>query len=220
MAIIRNGDLYSADSMLMLIGITHPSWGAQTGLVVSGDTVRMATGRQNHPVVCICWYGAALICNWKSLMEGLSPCYDTAGWKCSMDSNGYRIPSEAEWEYTARGSSGRTYPWGNALPDPFHCLFNQPSAGVTQVGSFINGATPNGIKDLAGNAWEWCNDWFADYTMGVKVDPVGPVSGSAKVRRGGSYYDGEPEMRCASRSNRDPMVTADNITMRLARSRP
>ena len=188
------------------------------------------TGKERHPVVCIRWEGAVAYCNWLSVENGLQPCYDPASWNCDFTRNGYRLPTEAEWEYGGRGglhTPYRIYPWGD---DTEVARANWPNSGdpyeagplpwTTPVGFYNgelrtkadfgwpgrqetyqtkDGANGYGLYDMAGNVWEWCNDWYTNtyYATGPSVNPEGPTSGKPmpdgkpyRVLRSGNWYNG------------------------------
>ncbi|MBN1608521.1 MAG: SUMF1/EgtB/PvdO family nonheme iron enzyme [Polyangiaceae bacterium] len=140
------------------------------------------------PVTDVSFFDAVSFCNELSNKVGLEPCYVVAGSEVSWDrtKDGYRLPTEAEWEYAARGTDGRRYPWGNEPPDAKRAVFGRPFAeGPSRVGSLSKGAGPLGTLDQAGNVWEWCWDWYGPYGAEPQRDPVGAQSGSERVLRGG-----------------------------------
>jgi formylglycine-generating enzyme required for sulfatase activity len=174
----------------------------------------------DHPVLTN-WYGAAVYCNWKSETEGRPPCYDLTSWACDLFAGGYRLATEAEWEYAARGGlEGKRYPWGDTIDgamanfedsgDPFEGEIGGPYPYTTPVGYYNGGQTPAGpdtangygLYDMAGNIFEWCNDWFGyDYyqqceDLGVAVNPIGPVEGTERVKRGGSWNITDTTRKC------------------------
>jgi formylglycine-generating enzyme required for sulfatase activity len=120
----------------------------------------------NRPVVEVSWYEAAAYCAWA---EG-------------------RLPTEAEWECAARGGrEGVRYPWGNEEPDQFRANYEGGPGQPTPVGMYPEGATPQGIRDLAGNVYEWAADWYSRYSEAAAWDPRGAQDGDEKVIRGGSW---------------------------------
>jgi formylglycine-generating enzyme required for sulfatase activity len=168
-------------------------------------------GKENFPVVEVTWYGAAFYCNMLSQKEGLFPLYNLDDWSCQVYGKyGYRLPTEAEWEYAARYNDSRQYPWGNdKIDDTFanirHMVKNPVDVDTAPVGSYSpKGDSQLGICDMSGNVAEWCNDWYNDFYPGEsrQSDPVGPKQSlyfflpvfkefrSARILRGGSFlYD-------------------------------
>jgi formylglycine-generating enzyme required for sulfatase activity len=163
----------------------------------------------NDPMNCVSWYGAAAYCNWRSRQEGRQICYDLSNWwTCDFRKRGYRLPTEAEWEYAARGRLyGQRFPWGNTITHsqanysssssyPYdisptrnsHPVWNDGIYPYTApVGSF----PPNGfgLYDTAGNICEWCNDWFGGYSTIPQTNPTGPATGPWRIVRGGDFYE-------------------------------
>ncbi len=181
----------------------------------------------NDPIVGVSWYGAAAYCNWRSAKEGFPQCYDLATWACDFSKKGYRLPTEAEWEYAARAGLGaKRFPWGDTIS---HTQANynstaaqaydvSPTAGyhpawndgimpyTSPVGAFT--ANAFGLYDMAGNVWEWCNDWYAaGYYSGrpdPDTDPTGPATGTARVLRGGGWAADAAASRVARRNSYAP----------------
>ncbi|MBN2442696.1 MAG: SUMF1/EgtB/PvdO family nonheme iron enzyme [Spirochaetales bacterium] len=178
-------------------------------------------GRGNRPVIYVSWEDAVLYCNWKSKKEGLAPCYTGGGKKitCDFSKNGYRLPTEAEWEYAARGgnkSKGYVYAGSNIAEEV--SWFDSTSDNKTRtVGTKI----PNelGLYDMSGNVVEWCWDWYAKgyYKISPVSDPTGPEKGVARVFRGGCWFDVAGYVRFAYRGYNVPGGRGRGIGFRLAR---
>jgi formylglycine-generating enzyme required for sulfatase activity len=192
----------------------------------SGGQFRVDAGREQHPVIEVSWYGAACYCDWLSLMSGLTAYYDGQWSQIPSPNNpytalGYRLPTEAEWEFAAQYDDERTYPWGNTAPTP--CVQANYSSCLSQtapVGSYPAGDSELGLKDMAGNVWELCNDWYASYSAGAVSDPPGPSGGSYRVRRGGYWDSGAAYLRCARRNGLTPSTADYNFGFRLCRTLP
>jgi len=199
----------------------------------------------NDPVVEVSWYGAAAYCNWRSQQQGYEICYNLSTWECDFSKTGYRLPTEAEWEYAARGGlGGRRLPWGNTISHsqanyssdwsggiPLHPYDVNPTEGyhpdwndgifpyTAPVGSFV----PNGygLYDMAGNVVEYCNDWYDGdyYSVSPYDNPKGPVSGTYRVRRGGSWSNDAFHSRVAwRRYDFPPHYRSYNRGFRVVRS--
>lgn len=160
-------------------------------------------GKENRPVVELTWWGAAFYCNMMSKQMNVSELYDQSTWKCDMEGTGFRLPTEAEWEYAAKYSDGRTFPWGNEIPNNTLCNYQNAVGRTTDAGSYSPaGDSQLGFYDMAGNAWEWCNDWYGFYPTGSSflVDPSGPEDGADKILRGGNFYSAAYNIRTTYRN--------------------
>jgi len=171
------------------------------------------------PVMEVNWYGAVVFSNWLSEEEGLTPCYDTSDWSCDMTANGYRLPTEAEWEYAARGASNQPdflYSGSNFPGDVAWQSQNNDVYGTKVVGT----RDPNslGIYDMSGNVFEWCNDFYGEYSAEAQTNPTGPDSSMTRVVRGGSWNTHFSQCRVSYRGNETPVLTEGNVGFRLVRN--
>jgi formylglycine-generating enzyme required for sulfatase activity len=147
------------------------------------------TGASLRPVEEVSWHDAAKFCNALSLLSGLTAVYDTSAWTSDLSKTGYRLPTEAQWEYACRAGSTTEYWWGpdtNGMGARTWSYYN--SGGETHpVATKL--ANAYGLYDMTGNVWQWCNDWYGDYAAGAATDPTGPVTGTLCVLRGGSWFN-------------------------------
>lgn len=146
----------------------------------------------NLPVSDISWYDAISYCNWLSREHGLTPCY--SGINVDVTCNGYRLPSEVEWEYACRGGSISEYYWGEKIDSDYFWYFENSEGLLQEVG----GKEPNplGLYDMIGNIWEWCNDIYSNYASEKDKFPMAPC----RVLRGGSWYSDPYDCRSAVRN--------------------
>jgi len=178
----------------------------------------------NLPVENISWFDAIEYCNRLSQREGLMPAYTIRGTgndrtlRWNSRANGYRLPTEAEWEYAVRGGNGSlgnfTYSGSNNVDEVAWHSGN--SGRSTQV---VGTKKPNalGLYDMSGNVWEWCWDWFGAYPSGAQTNPKGPSSGTSRVTRGGSWNFSSQHLRSAYRLNIVPTVKSNSVGFRLVR---
>lgn len=167
----------------------------------------------SHPVVYVSSLDAIKFCAWLTTRERKK----------------YRLPTEAEWEYAARGTDGRRYPWGNdegrgdlANFADRNTVFAWSDRNIddgypesSPVGAFPRGASPFGMEDMAGNVWEWCLDYFQDYRGGHKVNPRGPTSGAKRVYRGGSWKSRFKSLRATARNSNVPSFSCNDLGFRI-----
>jgi formylglycine-generating enzyme required for sulfatase activity len=181
----------------------------------------------NLPVECVSWYDAAEFCNRLSQREGLTLAYSGSGDNIisNWNANGYRLPTEAEWEYACRAGTTTPFSTGNNITTSQanyygYGPYNNNAAGIyrettTPVGSFA--PNPWGLYDMHGNVWEWCWDWYGSYSSGAQNNPRGPVSGDYRVVRGGSWYYFGRYLRSAFRNFNYPSSRNYFIGFRLVR---
>ena len=160
----------------------------------------------DQPVEQMDWYHAILFCNLRSLKEGLKPCYDSKTLACDFTADGYRLPTEAEWEYACRAGTRSEYSFGDA-PDKLrsYAWFKENSAQTTHP---VGQKTPNpwGLYDMHGNVAEWCHDFYGEnyYQKNEAQNPRGPSAGDKCVLRGGSWRTGADGCRSSARNSETP----------------
>jgi len=162
-----------------------------------------------NPVEQVRWSEAADYCNARSIQEGLQPCYDETTFECNFDAGGYRLPTEAEWEFAARAGGWSYFDFGeDPRPLARFGYFSENSNNRTHpVGSLR--ANRWGFYDLFGNVAEWCNDRYGKdyYSSSPKENPRGPEEGNTRVLRGGSWSSAWESCRGTARSYDDPGIT-------------
>lgn len=184
------------------------------------------------PVENVSWYDAILFCNAKSEAEGLMPCYTISGTAVTWDrsANGYRLPTEAEWEYAARANTDTPFSFGDYVNDEDANCYNAYGYNNDASGSWVNGylehtaavdsypVNGNGLYNMHGNVAEWVWDWYGDYSIETQENPTGTESGNYKIARGGGWNDFPKHIRSAYRSAFPADVPLYSIGIRLVRN--
>jgi len=176
-------------------------------------------GRGDRPVIYVDWNDAKDFCDWLSQKTG----------------EDIHLPTEAQWEKAARGTDQRRYPWGNGEPNGNRVNFadintdfkwkdksvNDGYKYTAPVGSYPAGKSPYGVHDMAGNVWEWCQDWYDSdyYDYSPSHNPQGPSSGSPRVTRGGSWYNNASPLRSAYRYSFTPSLSNSSVGFRLCKEK-
>jgi formylglycine-generating enzyme required for sulfatase activity len=197
---------------------------------------------ERHPVVSVSWYDAIAYCNWRSRREGAQPCYSGTGdaITCDFNANGYRLATEAEWEYAARsGGKKHKYAWGNGQPyvdgraaanirdeaakrayqiENVWEAYDDGYPDASPVGSFASNSLE--VHDMSGNVYEWCWDWWHEdyYGRSPSDDPTGPTEGVMRACRDVGYGCPAPQIRVTSRGKGKPSLCFGWGGFRLVRS--
>ncbi|MBN2037299.1 MAG: formylglycine-generating enzyme family protein [Chitinispirillaceae bacterium] len=176
------------------------------------------TGDSLRPVERVTWYDAVLYCNARSKAENKETVYSygsitgTPGNGCTglsglaidYSKKGYRLPTEAEWEYACKGETTTNYWWGNDTNGMGTRAWSAYNSGSTTHPVATIAANAYGLYDMTGNVWEWNNDWYGSYGSVSQADPTGAVSGSYRVLHGGSWGNSYDDFRSANRYHVNP----------------
>jgi formylglycine-generating enzyme required for sulfatase activity len=219
----------SNDYWMMAAEITHDQFEATMGYNPSSFP-----GGADYPVEQATWHEFAAYANELSLLQGIEPCYECSGSAADSDCvfregfrspyacPGYRLPTEAEWEFAAR--AGTTTATSNGDLDRTDCGWSttlEPiawycdNAGNMTQGVAQKESNPWGFFDLLGNVAEWCHDWFGDYSATPVTDPAGPATGTHRLLRGGAWNSSPGNVRAARRSRFAPSFRSSNFGARL-----
>jgi formylglycine-generating enzyme required for sulfatase activity len=178
----------------------HPLQGVEW----TGTLFEAATGRSDYPINHVNWYDATVFCAW----------------------TGKRLPTEAEWERTAKGpdDEARRWPWLEGGPDcsktVFYTDYTLCEPGPAPVGSRSpDGDSEEGVRDLSGNVAEWVSDWYERYEDAAPSDPAGPTSGTYKILRGGGFRETDGAIRTMARTPARPELRGEGVGFRCAVSR-
>ena len=195
-------------------GYSAPSWSSTYGV---GD---------NNPAYYVNWYDAVLYCNARSKDMGKDTVYTydaitgTPGNDCELSNvaidytkSGFRLPTEAEWEYAARAGTTTDYYWGSETIDDYAWYSDNSSSTTHEVATKLPNAF--GLYDMSGNVWEWCGDWHGTYSSSAVVDPTGATTGTYRVIRGGSWSINANFLRSGGRYHDDPGFEGSGIGFRV-----
>jgi len=204
--------------------VTQEEWQA----VMGANRSRFEDCGGNCPVETVSWNDAVDYLNRLSDAAGLARCYDANRTFAGLGCLGYRLPTEAEWEYAARAGTQTAYHTGVNT----QTLCNPVDPNLNLAGWYCRNAANTthpvgekqvnawGLYDMHGNVWEWVQDWYAAYPAGAAVDPVGPAAGASRVVRGGSWSQDAQFARAANRRGNGPGDRDSSISFRPARSLP
>jgi formylglycine-generating enzyme required for sulfatase activity len=198
------------------------------------DWRRPGFGQGNdHPVVNVSWFDAVAYCNWLSEKEGRVPAYTLSGEAVSWnrDAGGYRLPTEAEWEYACRAGTTTPFFTGERISTAQanyngNFPYNYGTRGLFRKSTLPAASfRPNGwgLYDMHGNVWEWCWDFYGLTREGTEhitaLNPVGPDSGAHRINRGGGWESAARDLRSAARSSNFPETAGSSVGFRLARNK-
>jgi formylglycine-generating enzyme required for sulfatase activity len=159
-----------------------------------------------NPVEQVRWSDAVRYCNKRSVSENLKPCYDLNTWQCDSTADGYRLPTEAEWEYACRAGTETAYFFGSDASKLTDYAWMDENSGGRPHPVGQKPPNPWGLYDMHGNVWQWCNDFYkVDYYQeSPEENPRGPKDGETKVVRGGAWKFSAESCRSGYRYNEDP----------------
>jgi formylglycine-generating enzyme required for sulfatase activity len=182
----------------------------------------------DHPVVCVSWFDAVQYCNWLSTKEGLKPAYAISGQTVNWDrsADGYRLPTEAEWEYACRAGTTTPFFTGERISTSQanyngNFPYNYGNKGLFRKATVPSGSLPPnawGLYDMHGNVWEWCWDYSSIPNRSPATDPTGDASGTHRINRGGSWASQAKSLRSAIRPGDFPETAGSNMGFRLAKN--
>ena len=199
--------------------VTQAQWRA-----VMGTNPSLFRG-DNRPVENVTWFDCVRFCNRLSRLQGKTPVYNEVNWIANLSANGFRLPTEAEWEYACRAGTTTRFFHGDVLTLDDGCAPDTPhdpymwwcgNAGNQTHDVGLKSPNARGLYDMHGNVWEWCQDWWVyPYNRGFQVDPIGQPSGSYRVFRGGGWDSNARLCRSAVRTGGVPYYRSDYLGFRV-----
>ena len=205
-----------------LIGATEITQGQYK--TITNNNPSNSYGDDDLPVERVSWFDVAKFCNLLSLEAGLEQCYDEKTGGCDFSKSGFRLPTEAEWEFACRAGTTTIYYFGDSPSD----IGDYAWFGNIEIGNCDNIPHPAGLKkpnrwglfDMCGSNWEWCNDWYdgAYYQSGMKPDPRGALTGKLRVMRGGSWICNPEFMTSSYRECYVPSLSYLDIGFRVVKN--
>ena len=184
---------------------------------VMGVNPSKFSGFLNLPVENVTWIEAVRFCNRLSERAGLQSCYDLVSYQCDFTKNGFRLPTEAEWEFACRGGTRTEYNVGGDEQSLSKAAWYYPNSELRTQQTATKEPNRAGLYDMHGNVWEWTNDIYAFYNCGSQTDPTGPATGVFRVVRGGSWASSADESRSAYRRPQQQTFSGNHIGFRVAR---
>lgn len=202
-----------------LIGATEITQGQYKAVI--GTNPSNSFGVDSLTVDRVSWFDAVKFCNMLSEKAGLERCYDESTWKCDFSKNGFRLPTEAEWEYACRAGTKTSYYFGDSPSK----IGDYAWFGNIEIGNCDNLPHPVGLKkpnswglfDMCGSNWEWCNDFYSEgyYKSSPVQNPKGPDNGKLRVMRGGSWINNPDFMTSSYRERYMPSLSYLDIGIRV-----
>ncbi len=194
--------------------ITQGQWNKTMG----GNPSNFKGCGNDCPVETVSWVDAIQFCNRLSDKSGLRRCYNGTSW--SQNCTGYRLPTEAEWEYAARAGSTTRFAGGESDSALDSMGWYDENSGMKTHPVGRKRANTWGLYDMHGNVWEWVWDRYGYYPSGSVTDPVGPAGGSSRVFRGGNWSNDAGRCRSARRLYYAPSDRSSGVGFRLVRAAP
>jgi formylglycine-generating enzyme required for sulfatase activity len=217
--IFKMGETGIAKASSVLVTLDHNYYMDRTEITegfytsIMGNDPSLFKGDTARPVENVSFIDAAQFCNRRSIAERLEPCYAEGAWMCDRTKNGYRLPTEAEWEYACRGKCESIYFWGSKV-SPRYCWYK---ANSSQAPHPVATKKPNkfGLYDMSGNVWEWCDDrYLADRQISKPTHwELGP-----KTLRGGSWSSTPELLGSAVRDAGDPFGKSNGVGFRCVKN--